>query len=235
MKKTIKIFLITILALTALKVHARTYSVDEVKYNIADQIIENSKKYTDAELQVNVVALPFQNLNLPDGKVKFAVTSFNDKFSPRDLKKVVVSVDGKPQKIFNVPVEIKAYKDVLVASSFLEREKMLTKGDVLTQRKEISTMIEYALTDDTLKKDVITKKAFRAGEIIDRRFVRLKPDVQRNNSVTAYFSNDNLTVSIDATALSDGMIGEYIGVENKAYKKVYTGKIIGENKVLIQL
>ena len=86
-----------------------------------------------------------------------------------------------------------------------------------------------------LGKDIISKKLFRDGEIIDKRFVKLRPDVMKNNVVTAYFSSNNVTVEIDAVAMSSGMKGDYIGVSSKQYGKVYTGKIIGENKVLIEL
>ena len=42
-------------------------------------------------------------------------------------------------------------------------------------------------------------------------------------------------VSVDGTAMSDGMCGDYIDVENKNYKKIYNGKVIGENKVLVEI
>ena len=42
-------------------------------------------------------------------------------------------------------------------------------------------------------------------------------------------------ITIDGTAMSDGMLGDYINVENKNYKKVYNGKIIGENRVLVNI
>ena len=42
-------------------------------------------------------------------------------------------------------------------------------------------------------------------------------------------------ITIDGTALGDGMVGDYINVENKNYKRVYNGKIIGENKILVKI
>jgi len=235
MKKLFNLALITILALSALKVQARTLSSDEVKFDISKQVVESYKKYTDADLKVNVIALPFQNLSLPDGKITFLVTSNLDKFVARDLKKVCVYVNEKFVKTFNAPVEVKAYKDVLVASNFIERDKAITPSVVMTKKMEIAANLEYAISPDMLGKEIVTKKQFREGEILDKRFVKLRPDILRNANVKAYFSADNLMVELDGTALSDGMLGDYIGVENKNYRKVYTGKVIGENKVLIKI
>ena len=80
------------------------------------------------------------------------------------------------------------------------------------------------------------KKAFQKGEVIDKRFVKMKPDVIRNGEVRIFFvSNGAVMITIDGTALADGMTGDYINVENKNYKKVYTGKVIGENRVLVNI
>ena len=74
------------------------------------------------------------------------------------------------------------------------------------------------------------------GEVIDKRFVKMRPDVQRNGEVRIFFvSNGDVMVTIDGTAMADGMTGDYINVENKNYKKVYNGKVIGENRVLVAI
>ena len=235
MKKILNLALITILTLSAAKVQARVFSANEIKAKISEQVVANYQQYTDAELRANVIALPFESLKLPDGQVSFAVTSMIDKFMPRDLQKIVVSVNNKPFRTFNAPVEVKAYKVALVATDFIDRDRVLNSNCVVCKKVEISDKMGYTLTSDLLNKEIITKKPFKEGEVIDKRFVKLKPDVQRNSEVTAFFSKENLQISIDAVALSDGMTGDYIGVENRNFRKTYTGKIIGENKVLIEI
>ena len=44
-----------------------------------------------------------------------------------------------------------------------------------------------------------------------------------------------IMITIDGTATMDGMIGDYVNVENRNYKKTYSGKVIGENKVLVNI
>lgn len=235
MKKAFKLILIMILALGALRSQATVLTNSEVKSIVAKRVTENCKKYTDAQTQVEVVALPFKDLDLPDGRVSFVVTPSADKFMPRDLVKVSAYVNGKLIRNFNAPVVVKAYQNVLVASCFLNREAAITQDVVTVQRLEISNILEYPLKEESLNKEMMTKKAFRQGEVIDRRFVKLRPDVLRNATVTVIFNSNNLVITTDAKALSDGTIGDDICIMNKNYNKIYTGKIIAENKVLVKI
>lgn len=235
MKKLLNLILISIFVLGALKVQAQTLSSEQIKLGISQQVVASYVRYTDAELTARVIALPFQSIIVPDGKVTYVVSSTMDKFMARDLKKVNVYVNDKFVRTFNAPVDVQAYKTVLVASGFIDREKVINQNTVVSKKMEVSNNLEYTLTPNYLDKDIVTKKTFRAGEVIDKRFVKFKPDVQRYANITLYFVTDSLMVEVPAISLSDGMLGDCINVENKNYKKTYTGKVIGENKVLVKI
>jgi flagella basal body P-ring formation protein FlgA len=235
MKKILNLALITILALSSLKANAAVLSTNEVKSMIAKQVIENYKKYTDAKIEVTVVALPFKDLTLPNGQITVEVKPSADKFMARDLEKVLIYVNDKFVRTFNAPVVVKAYQDVLVASCFIYRESAINSNVVTVKKMEVSNSMNFPLKAEVLGKDILAKKAFIEGEVIDKRFIKLRPDVLRNAVVTVLFNTNNLTIETDATALTDGTLGESICVMNKNYNKVYTGRIIGENKVLVKL
>ena len=56
----------------------------------------------------------------------------------------------------------------------------------------------------------------------------------RDTPVTMYFkSKEDLSIAVDGIAISDGNIGDTISVKNKKYNRVYSGKVVGANKVLI--
>lgn len=235
MKNLFRLILIIVLTFSSLKVNAAILSNSEVKNIIAQQVTENYKNYTDAQLKVEVVALPFKDLYVPDGKISFSVQSSMNKFLARDLEKVSVYSDGKFIKTFNAPVVVKVYEDVLVASGFINIGQPINTNDTVVKRIEISNVINYPIKADALGKEMLAKKAFREGEILDKRFVKLRPDVLRNATVAVTFRTNNLTIAIDAKALSDGIIGENICLVSKEYNRVYTGKVIGENKVLVEI
>ena len=235
MKKLISTALI-ILAIAANSTFAATLTDSFVREEITKQIVSQNKKYTDAELKVIIASMPFKTMTVSDGNLKFVVTSNFDKFVPRDIKKVYIYVNGNPEKEFIVSVRTLAYKNVLCARTQLDREALLSSANVISKKMEVSANIDYILTEDMLKnKNIITKKWFREGEILDRRFVKIKPDVERNSEVQAYFKSNGVMITINGIAMNEGMVGDYIDIMNSTYKRKYRGRVIGENKVLINI
>lgn len=236
MKKIINLTLIIILALSSLKANATVVMTSgEVKSILAKQTADIYKKYTDAELSVEVVTLPFKDLYLPDGKVSFKIKPSNEKFMARDLEKVSVYVNDKFVKTFNAPIMVKAYEDILVASSFINIGQQINSNVATVKKVEVSNTLGYQLKADSLGKNILAKKAFRSGEVLDKRFVKIRPDILRNANVTVFFNTNNLTIATDAIALSDGAIGDSICLINKNYNRTYKGQVIGENKVLVKI
>lgn len=225
-----------ILIISNLGVNAQMVSSADVKTSVAKILETNYNKMTNGDVEVKVSATPFAQLQLPDGKVSYKVVSCGDKILPRDIKRVDVYVNNAFVKTLNLPVQTIVYKDVLVASDFINREQAVTNECTTVKRMDVSMKMDYVLDSKMLAKEMTTKKAFQKGEVIDKRFVKMRPDVQRNGEVRIFFvSNGDVMVTIDGTAMADGMTGDYINVENKNYKKVYNGKVIGENRVLVTI
>ena len=217
-------------------VNAQMVSSSDVKTSVAKILETNYNKMTNGEVEVKVSATPFAQLQLPDGKVSYKVVSGGDKILPRDIKRIDVYVNNAFVKTLNLPVQTIVYKDVLVASDFINREQAVTNECTTVKRMDVSMKMDYVLDSKMLAKEMTTKKAFQKGEVIDKRFVKMRPDVQRNGEVRIFFvSNGDVMVTIDGTAMADGMTGDYINVENKNYKKIYNGKVIGENRVLVAI
>lgn len=219
-----------------LRADAQVVSASKVKIDVARLFENNYKKITNADVQVKITATPFADLQLPDGKITYKISAGTDKILPRDVKRVDVYVNGVYQRTLNLPAQTSVYKEVLVASELINREQILTKDCTEVKKVDVAMRADYVLDVSMLDKEISTKKIFQKGEIIDKRFVKMKPDVARNADVRVFFvSNGSVMVTIDGTAMSDGMLGDYINVENKNYKKVYNGKIIGVNKVLVNI
>lgn len=225
-----------ILILTTLGSNAQVVTSSDVKASVAKILTENYKKITNGDVEVKVTGTPFASLQLPNGGIQYKIVSGGDKIVPRDIKRVDVYVNGAFIKTLNLPVQTNVYKEVLVANDFINRDQALTKDNLSVKKMDVSMKMDYILSAKTLEKEMSSKKAFQKGEIIDRRFVKMRPDVVRNGEVRIFFvSNDAVMVSVDGTAMNDGMCGDYIDVENKNYKKVYNGKVIGENKVMVNI
>ena len=234
MKRFLTTALMMIMA--GMSVNAQTVSSAEVKNQIASQLKTDYEKMANAEIDVKIIATPFAELQLPDGNIEYKIVQGGDKIVPRDIKRVDVYVNNAFVRTLNLPTQTSVYKEVLVAADTINREQSINRETTLLKKIDVSQRMDYILTDKVLHKEMFAKKAFQKGEVIDKRFVKMKPDVERNNGVRIFFaSNGVVMITIDGTALSDGMNGDYINVENKNYKKFYTGKVIGENRVLVNI
>ena len=227
---------VLIMIVSVLGVNAQTVTSAEVKNQISNQLAAAYKKMTDGEVQVKICATPFAELQLPDGKITYKIVQGGDRITARDIKRVDVYVDGSFVRTLNLPAQTAVYKDVLVASSGINRDQAITGETTEVKRLDVSYKMDYVLTNDVIGKEIFAKKAFQKGEVIDKRFVRMRPDVERNGDVRIFFvANGAVMISIDGTAMADGMTGDYINVENRNYKKVYKGKVIGEHRVLVNI
>ena len=234
----IKRFLTTalIMIVSVLSVNAQTVTSAEVKSQISKQLVNSYKKMTTGEVEVKIPATPFASLELPDGKITYKIVQGGDRIVPRDIKRVDIYVNDAFIRTMNLPAQTAVYKDVLVAADYINREQAITKDATEVKRIDVSYKADYVLTDKSLDKEMSAKKAFAKGEVIDKRFVKMKPDVARNGDVRIFFvSNGAVMITIDGISKADGMAGDYVDVENRNYKKVYTGKVIGENRVLVNI
>lgn len=234
MKKIVMTALI--IMMTAMGANAQTVTSAAVKSQIANQLAANYKKMTDADVEVKITATPFAQLTLPDGKITYKIVQGGDKIVPRDIKRVDVYVNNAFVKTLNLPAQTSVYKEVLVAADFINREQSINNETTVVKKIDVSQRMDYVLSERMLNKEMSAKKAFQKGEVIDKRFVKMRPDVERNGAVRIFFvSNGAVMITIDGTAMADGMYGDYINVENKNFKRVYNGKVIGENRVLVSI
>ena len=227
---------VLIIIVSGLSVNAQTITSAEVKRDVANELVKAYKKMTNGDIQVKITATPFANIQLPDGKISYKIVQGADRITPRDIKRVDIYVDNSFVRTLNLPAQTAVYKDVLVASDIINREQAITKEDTEVRRMDVSYKMDYVLAESVLDKEMSAKKTFQKGEVIDKRFVKMRPDVVRNGEVRIFFvANGAVMITIDGVAMSDGMAGDYINVENKNYKKVYTGKVIGENRILVNI
>lgn len=233
----IKIFVLALLFMLIMPASdAQILTSNQVKVQVARLFEQHYNKMIDGDVQVKITATPFADIQLPDGKITYKIASGGEKIMPRDIKRVDIYVNGAFARSLNLPAQTFVYKDVLVASDMINREQVLSKECTELKKMDVSMKVDYVLDETMLDKEITTKKIFQKGELIDKRFVKMRPDVARNSEVRVFFvSNGAVMISIDGTALSDGMVGDYINVENRNYKKTYSGKIIGENKVLVSI
>lgn len=235
MKKVLSLIAVIMVMMTSVKAEAQTLTAKQLENEVSKQVIKTYKNYTDADLSVKILQIPFATINVKDGTVSYRVSSNNNKFMPRDVKKVEIFVNGKYERFVMLPVEVKAYKNVLVASTDINRDSAITACNTVVQRREVSNVLSNVITNSYLKRDVVSKKMYKEGEIIDKRFLAARPDVARNQEIVALFQSSGVTISITAIAQGEGNVGDYVMLKSPKYQRVYRGKVIAPNRVLVTI
>lgn len=236
MKKFLSIFLIFLIYSLG-----QTAKAEIVSTSTLIPIIENAelkeilaKGYDD--VQVKVVSIPMEKINLPKGDISVKINSVASHLVAREYKKVDIYVDSKYQRSIGMPVEIKIFQNILVAKEPITKDSLLTTQNIELQRQNILALTQNAWDEKSLSSEIMATKMYRTGEIIDRRFSKLKPAVVKNAQVTVVFkTDDDMAITVEGTALVEGSIGSFISVQNKTYNKVYMGKVVGTNRVLVEI
>ncbi len=236
MKKLFLIFLIFLTAGRYNSVCAQVVPTAKLCPLIQAEVTKEllNKGYSDNE--VSVLNIPIQSVTLPEGTVSVKVYENAQNLTSREYRKVDILVNNKHQRSIGVPVSIKVYQEVLVAKSSIAKDGVLSEANVEKKRSEVLGLTQNAVDSKMLSSGIIATRAYRPGELIDRRFSKTKPDVVKNALVTVIFKTDNeMAITVDGVALVEGNIGGFISVQNRTYNKVYLGKVIGTNKVLVEI
>ena len=236
MKKLLSAILLIFLFNAGTRVQAQIIDAQTLEELVVEAQTKELISRGHKEVEVKVINVPFSTVKLDDGKITLKIKSNQTDINSREYKKVDIYVNGAYQRSVGMPVEVKVYETVMVAKDTIFKDSMLTPKNVEYKKFNIATVMQKPLYKDDQSQEMIATKAYRPGEIIDKRFCKIKPDIVRNANVTVIFKTSNdLSICVDGIAISEGNIGGMVSVENKAYKKVYMGKVIGTNKILVEI
>ncbi len=229
--------ILLVLTFTSCMVKAQTLDADYIKSEVIKAVEQDMIAQGFSDVEVQVLGIPFQSLELPEGKLQMTIVRNQGAvYSKRCIKALRVSVNGRLIRAFGVPLEIKAYKTALVATQEIKVGQTISHNNVILKKVEVDGNYTNLTGANVLTGDVIAMKVYRPGQPIDKRFAKIRADVQRDEMVTVVFGSDsNMSVSIKAKALATGSKGDMVAVQNIDNKKVYYGEIINKNIVKVNI
>lgn len=217
------------------KADATVLTSKNITEAVQKDISKQASNLVKGKINIQVNNVPFEQLKIPDGSYKINTVVNMPYFTPATVVRVEVTVNDKVIDSFGVPVRISVTDKVLVATDRINIGETLTNSNVQFQDKDITQLAQSSAREDALSGNVITKKVFRSGEIIDTRYTESIPDVIRDNQVNLIFNSDLINITVTGTALENGKVGDFIRVRNVKYKKEYVGRIINRNTVQVNI
>lgn len=236
MKKLFSTILTALILTAGLSAAARTLSADAVKILATESIKSDLSVYKPDEVIVSITNFPADSITIPEGKVSVSVTSNSVGLNPKEFKKITVLVNKKPVKTFYAATSIKVLKTVPVARETITKDRAISFKSVEMKKVDVTRNINDILTAEDLSRGLVAKKMFYPSEIITKKYAVSRPDVLRNALVSVNFkSGEDLMIMVEGIALNQGNVGDTIQVRNKNYNRIYTGTIVGQNRVQIEI
>jgi len=231
LKKAILLMITALLCLSA-KGNAAVLDANFISGQIKKDLVEQIKQKHDGKITVEVTALPFQTIEVPDGVVKIEAQADSGSLDSAIVKVAVYSDDIKV-KTFGARVEINVYDRVWVAKDWIKRGETLK--NLKQEERNISSMLNEVTCKDFVPAQYLVRRNIKPGEVINRDYIEEVPTIVKNSPVSLIFKTPQVSVTIPAIAMTSGKTGDFIKVKNRDYKKNYVGKIIGKNLVLVHI
>ncbi len=132
-----------------------------------------------------------------------------------------------------VPVQIDAYLDVPVTSRPLSRGTILGAGDVHIARHGIKQLPAGYLVDMQQALGKQLSRGLVAGEVVTLNVIAAPRLVRRGQSVGLLARGPGIDVRSSGKALTDGVEGDRVKVQNPSTKRVVEGVVLADGTVRV--
>jgi len=146
---------------------------------------------------------------------------------------VGVKCNSKKKWMIYTTATVNIFKDVLVLNQPVRRGDIITKGILLTEKRDISTLRSGYFSSP---QPVVNKQATRnlaMGAVINRSNITEPKLIKRGEKVTIKVSSKNLEISVTGIALMDGIKKQNIRVKNIATNKTIMATVEKQGLVVV--
>ena len=144
----------------------------------------------------------------------------------------VVSKGGREYQAY-ISLTLKLYKNVLVATKQINRKDRFSEDDFVLQDVDMTRYNGKPFTSAEGIENYRSKTVLRKGAVLLEENIEEVPVINSGDRVKASAVEGNVIVTIDATALQDGLTGEEIRIVTSENKSL-VAKVVDSKNVIIQ-
>lgn len=146
---------------------------------------------------------------------------------------LVLVVDGTPARTAWVTADIARFGEVVVATRDVAPGEAIRPGDLVLERRELSSVPRAVLTDLAEAEGAVARKPLRAWMPVARDQLGTPVVVHRGAPVLLVAERGALRVSVAGEARHDAGRGERITVTNRASGKAVVGRVVDAGTVAV--
>ncbi len=219
-------------ALTAPAAPTVVVSEAQVQRVISDYLLQKTASL-NAEVSVKKIGFSGE-LRLPAGRVSFEVVAPErwEGYGHVSLA-LLVRVDDQVKRNLNVPVEVEALAEMVVAARTLERGEVLTASDLSLARRDLAHVQGRFLKTIDEALGLRVKNAVRANLPVRGDWLERVPVIKSGQLVTIVAENEAVKITASGRAKSSGAVGDLITVQNLSSQKDIAARVVDATTVRV--
>lgn len=187
------------------------------------------------ELELRFVR-PWTPVQIPDETLQLRVLDIpNTGVSSQFIVRCELRAGEELVGNWQINVNAKVWKDVLVARSGLLRGQALSSADIGSERRDALAVRDSlaSLPADMSSYDIAENVS--SGALITARSFKQRPIIRRGKTVDALVQDGKLQIVVKVEALEDGLPGQYVRVRNVKSRREFRGKVQDEQTIAVAL
>lgn len=157
--------------------------------------------------------------------------------SPTPLGRVTVKVrcdSAAPWSIY-VPAQVRLLRNVIVMTRPLQRESVISEGDVALRERDVGTLSRGYLTQTDQAVGMKLVRPTVIDQVLTQQHLEQAEVVRKGDHVVIVAHSGTLSVRMPGEALSKGGLYEQIRVRNLNSKRVVKARITGPGQVEVAM
>lgn len=134
-----------------------------------------------------------------------------------------------------IPVNLSAYRQIVVASRNLSRGTRLEAADLSLQEREITHVKSYYLAEKSQAVGQVLKRRVSVGQVVSSPMLTPPKIVAKGQEVAIQAKSGPVSVRMVGIALADGKLGQQISVKNRRSKKVVRARVSAPGEVEVTM
>lgn len=143
------------------------------------------------------------------------------------------SVSGRVVRRIQVPVQVKIYRDVAVATSTIGYSSPLSKQQFTIERRDVTAYPENDLLSPDDISGTTARRSIQKGSVITRSSITEAGGVRRGMSATIIVQAGSVIIRTRGSVLNDATLGETVRVMREGTNSIITGILQENNTVYI--
>lgn len=146
-----------------------------------------------------------------------------------------VSCDAQESWRIHVPVQVKAFDNVVLAKHPIPKDTSLTELDIKIELRDITLLHGGYYKDASQVIGLISKRPVSENQILSANSLQPAMMVERGESVVILAEGNGLSIRTTGVAMQKGAYGELIRVRNSKTNKIVEGRITAPGQIKVSL